>query len=323
VGEWVTADSPAEARRRAARVSGRRSTLPLRWPLDLPEPGSAGDDWAVALQTTWLEPAALEPDAAWCLPGGRASSAAANGGAFGGKSATPVTGVAERLAAEHDRPVLAMLSREDMVRVGAKRPPMAIGLRPDGSGVVRVIGEAAIEALVRSAGARVGLDLAVEVVGPEGGLRTSVDVRGAVWTELAVCAGALRRRRGHADWREVVGPSGARASAWFLDGVLHVRVTCGPPLDPVTLRSYCIGAAHMALGWVRSEGVVVDDSGAVCDLTMRSFGILRALDMPTVEVDIVDDGSEPVNGSDAVYAAVALAAWEAADWAPRWPTMRQ
>ena len=55
------------------------------------------------------------------------------------------------------------------------------------------------------------------------------------------------------------------------------------PLDEVVLRSYCIGAAHMALGWVTSEGLAVDDDGDVIDLTIRSFGILRAADMPPVD----------------------------------------
>jgi CO/xanthine dehydrogenase Mo-binding subunit len=66
----------------------------------------------------------------------------------------------------------------------------------------------------------------------------------------------------------------------------------------------------MALGWVRSEGLATDDSGEVHDLTIRSFGILRATDMPRVEVEIDQAaGGPPVNGSDAVFAAVAAAAW--------------
>ena len=72
---------------------------------------------------------------------------------------------------------------------------------------------------------------------------------------------------------------------------MHVRVRCGDPLDEVVLRSYCIGAAHMALGWVRSEGLAVDDDGAPVDLTIRSFGILRAVDTPPIDVEIEpDDG---------------------------------
>jgi hypothetical protein len=55
---------------------------------------------------------------------------------------------------------------------------------------------------------------------------------------------------------------------------------------------------------------------------MRSFGVLRAVDTPPIEVTIEPDDGEPVNGSDAVFAAVALAAWRRSGWAPRWPTGR-
>ena len=103
------------------------------------------------------------------------------------------------------------------------------------------------------------------------------------------------------------------------DGVIRVRVECGEILDPVVLRSYVIGAAHMGLGWVTSEGLAVDGDGEVGDLTIRSFGILRAADMPPVEVDLVASDHEPVNGSDAVFAAVAAAAWVVRDCPPRWP----
>jgi len=86
------------------------------------------------------------------------------------------------------------------------------------------------------------------------------------------------------------------------------------------LRSYCIGAAHMALGWVRSEGIAVDEQGVPVDLTIRSFGILRAVDTPSIEIVIEEDDGEPVNGSDAVFAAVATAAWAATGWHPTWPS---
>jgi CO/xanthine dehydrogenase Mo-binding subunit len=103
------------------------------------------------------------------------------------------------------------------------------------------------------------------------------------------------------------------------DGTVSVRVRAGRPLDHVVLRSYCIGAAHMALGWVRSEGIAVDDSGEPGDLTIRSFGILRAVDTPPIDVTIEDDPGPPVNASDAVFAAVAAAAWRAAGYVERWP----
>ena len=103
---------------------------------------------------------------------------------------------------------------------------------------------------------------------------------------------------------------------------MHVRVRCGDPLDEVVLRSYCTGAAHMALGWVRSEGLAVDDDGTPLDLTIRSFGVLRAVDTPPIHIEIEHDDGEPVNGSDAVFAAVAAAAWRHAGFPPEWPATR-
>jgi len=121
----------------------------------------------------------------------------------------------------------------------------------------------------------------------------------------------------------MVAPSGAVAHAAIHDShgdtVVSVSVRCGEVLDAVVLRSYCIGAAHMGLGWVRSEGIVVDEDGSPVDLTIRSFGILRALDTPRVEVTLEPDDGPPVNGSDAVFAAVAAAAWRTSGYQPRWP----
>jgi CO/xanthine dehydrogenase Mo-binding subunit len=122
------------------------------------------------------------------------------------------------------------------------------------------------------------------------------------------------------DVGKVRSPSGGTAEASVSGGRVSVRVSCGAPLDEVTLRSYCIGAAHMALGLVTSESLAVDDDGVPHDLTIRSFGILRARDMLPVDVEIVDDGGPPVNGSDAVFAAVAAAAWLAQGSPPEWPT---
>ncbi len=65
----------------------------------------------------------------------------------------------------------------------------------------------------------------------------------------------------------------------------------------------------MALGWITSEGLAVDDDGDVHDLTIRSFGIVRPADMPHVEVSIEPSTGVPVNGSDAVFVAAAAAVW--------------
>ena len=70
-------------------------------------------------------------------------------------------------------------------------------------------------------------------------------------------AGVARRRARTPSSRPTAPPRRRRVD----DGGVHVHVRCGDPLDEVVLRSYCTGAAHMALGWVRSEGLAVDADG--------------------------------------------------------------
>jgi CO/xanthine dehydrogenase Mo-binding subunit len=106
-------------------------------------------------------------------------------------------------------------------------------------------------------------------------------------------------------------------------GHIGVDVWAGPVLCPVTLRSYVFGAVHQALGLVWSEGIAVDDDGEPVDLTIRSFGILAARDLPDVSVRIHEDEQWPVNGSDAVFAATLAAAWAAEGHPARWPTRRE
>ena len=94
---------------------------------------------------------------------------------------------------------------------------------------------------------------------------------------------------------------------------VEVCVAAGDPLDEVVLHSYCIGAAHMALGWVCTEGLAVEpDTGDVLDLTIRSFGVIRPARTPPIDVTILDDPLPPqARASDAVFAAVAAATWNA------------
>ena len=96
----------------------------------------------------------------------------------------------------------------------------------------------------------------------------------------------------------------------------------GEILCPVTLRSYALGAVHQALGLVWSEGIAVDGAGEPVDLTIRSFGILAARDMPDVVVRLHEEDRWPVNGSDAVFVATLAAAWIADGLPARWPTRR-
>ena len=76
----------------------------------------------------------------------------------------------------------------------------------------------------------------------------------------------------------------------------------------------------MAWSWVTSESLTVDAEGQVHDLTVRSFGVVRATEMPHVSVTIEPDTGPPVNGSDAVFAAVAAALWLYLGTPSRWPT---
>jgi xanthine dehydrogenase small subunit len=304
-GGWVVAETLTEARRMAGKVQGRRTTVNPGPPLEVPD-----GEWDLTLRTSWVEPAYLETDASWCTPGGEPATPLANGGAFGGKVDSPVPEVARHLADEHGRSVRVVMSREDTVRYGPKRPPVAAGVRRDGSGIIRVVRTPGIVEAI----AAVAPSLAVEEV-DAAGPPTSSAIRGAGWVEAAVLLAATRGEAA------VVSPDGARASAEVRDdGTVAVRVACGDPLDAVVLRSYCVGAAHMALGWVTSEGLAVDDDGQVHDLTIRSFGILRAVDTPPIELEIETTSGAAVNGSDVVFAAVAAATWMHQGLPPVWPT---
>jgi aerobic-type carbon monoxide dehydrogenase small subunit (CoxS/CutS family) len=312
--EWVTGEDVAAARVAAGVVQGRRSTLDAVPPITLP-PG----EWAARLQTSWVDPAYLEPDGSWCEPGGDPSSPAANGGAFGGKRTSPVPAAARGLANELGRPVEARWSREDCARRSAKRPPVAGGMRADGTGEVRVARTDGVAEAIRLAAPGVDV-IEVDVAGPP----TSLHLRAAGWAEgvlLSVAAGAespLVEAVG--DTVAVRQPDGGQASVEVRPGSVLVRVQAGDPLDEVVLRSYCIGAVHMALGWVCSESLTVDADGEVHDLTVRSFGVLRAADMPHVEVEVVDGEGPPLPVSDAVFVATAAAEWRRQGCPSTFPT---
>jgi xanthine dehydrogenase small subunit len=312
-GQWVVGETVHDARQLAGKVQGRRTTVAASWPIALPEP-PAGAAWARTLQTTWMEPGYLEPDASWCEPGGEPASPLANGGAFGGKHTSELPAVARHLADQHGRAVRVLASREDVVRFGPKRPPLAIGMNDDGTGIAVVARTAGIADAIHGAAPRLEVR-EVDIAGPP----TSAALRAAGWAEAAVLVASL-----HPGPRDrVVTPDGAVAEAVVAeDGSIEVWVRCGDPLDEVVLRSYCIGAAHQALGWVTSEAIAVDETGEPADLTIRSFGIIRAVDMPHVTVHIEPDTGPPVRGSDAVFAAVAAAIWRRRKFPSAWPTDR-
>ena len=318
-GGWVVAGSLTEARALAGKVQGRHGTTSPEPPLTLPE-----GDWELTMRTGWVEPAYLETDASWCEPGGEPFTSLANGGAFGGKLTTDVGQVARELAYEHRQAIRVVLSREDVVRDGPKRPPIAAGVRADGSGVIRVARTEGIAEAITNIAPQFMVE-EIDVVGPP----TSVDIRGAGVAEAQILLAALAAKNAsesgdnNAHIATVTSAEGAVATVSMgADGIVRVDLRCGRVLDSIVLRSYAIGAVHMALGWVTSEGLSVDEDGMISDLTIRSFGVLRSADMPHVEVTLHEEDTEPVNGSDAVFAATAAAVWSAQGWPTDWPTGR-
>jgi CO/xanthine dehydrogenase Mo-binding subunit len=306
------AESLLEARAGADKVQGRRTTMDVVAPLPLPALPRGG----VRLATSWVEPAYLEPDASWCAPGGEPATPLANGGAFGAKMHSFAPAAARELADRFGRTVRVVYSREDCVRLGPKRPPIAA------SAVWRNGSLELVEQWIAPGAAR-GPAVSDAIRAFPFAERT-VLLEGALAEAGVERAGLARDERDRAvmlDTMAASEPTGdARASARVridpTTGALErveVRVAAGDPLDEVVLRSYCVGAAHMALGWVLTEGLAVDDAtGEVHDLTIRSFGIIRAKDTPPIEVTVVDDPGAPrPRASDAVFAAVAAAAWNA------------
>ena len=328
-GRWVLAESLHEARLVAGKVQGRRTTAEGSPPLPLPALPAGG----VRLATGWVEPAYLEPDASWCEPGGTPATPLANGGAFGGKETSAAPLAARTLADASGRAVRVVYSREDVVRLGPKRPPIAAAARFD-SGQLHLEGIVAGPAGAFTAPLpwpyeleELGTWTEQRVPGPP----TATHLRAAGLGERCVLlegalaeAGADRRAlvRDERAARVLLDtcarvPSGALAGAAVTcapDGTIErvtVRVAAGDPLDETVVRAYAIGAAHMALGWVLTEGLSVDpETGDVHDLTIRSFGVIRARATPPIEVTIVDEPGEPLaRSSDAVFAATAAAVW--------------
>ncbi len=326
--QWNLVEDLTAWRAAVGSAPGRRSSLGLTWPI---APAGGSGQTLRQLQTTWVEPAYLEPDCSWCAPDGEPASTHANGGALGGKESSALPDVVAQLASDHQVTVRAQLTREQVVRWGPKRPPMAIVAtkenadQPHGIEIAITVAETdgiadAIRAVPLPEGVRCVIT-EIAVHGPP----TSAEIRAAGWAELAVVLSSLRPDDGLIG-DLVFSPEGARASARFdAEGELWLTLDCGADPDDAgemtVLRSYCIGAVHMALGWVHSEGIAVDEQGEPRDLTLRSVGIPGSTEMPVVHLEVLppDPDALPVNGSDAVFAAVAAALWRRSDWAPRWP----
>ena len=116
-----------------ARRAGCRGATPpwrLRHPLEVP----AGATGRSRCRPPSSSPPISSPTPRGACPGAspRRPSPTAGPSAASGRRRWPRA--ARRLADEHGRPVRVVLSREDVVRLGPKRPPVAAGVRADGTG---------------------------------------------------------------------------------------------------------------------------------------------------------------------------------------------
>ena len=295
------ADTLTEASRLAKRCKDGTLAPAASWPLEVPD-GDSGRRPAVSCRRPSSSPPTWSPTP-------RGASPAANRVARGErrglrrKAHSLVTESARTLATEHGSARPGAFSREDVVRIGPKRPPIAAGMRgPTDPGTSVSAGRPAPGDLSAWVDAFTGPRA---IPGQQHPFRR--------WSTSQVSHGIGRRAeragRGVEPPEAVpmmargpipVGPIGSAQSrrpiaagpAWTArasspeggyaivaiadDGTVLVKVDAGEVLDEVVLRSYCIGAVHQGLGWVRREGVAVDASGHVLDLTIRSFGVLPA-----------------------------------------------
>ena len=62
----------------------------------------------------------------------------------------------------------------------------------------------------------------------------------------------------------------------------------GRAVNPTLCEGQIEGAVHMGLGYALSEDFPSDETGFPTNMTLRSLGILRAKDVPTIEVTLVE-----------------------------------
>ncbi len=62
----------------------------------------------------------------------------------------------------------------------------------------------------------------------------------------------------------------------------------GKAMNPVLCEGQIEGAVHMGLGYALTEDFPADELGQPTNMTLRSLGILRAKDVPTIEVELVE-----------------------------------
>ena len=238
------------------------------------------------------------------------SSSHGNGGAFGGKasgelgSVRPPAGRRARAAgarARHPRGRRAV--RPEAAADRGRHPRRRLGRGPRRAHA----GHRRRDPLGR-AGAR----------GGGGRRRRPADVGGAARRRVGGGGGAARGR-------STTGPAHGRrhraAGVRRRRSTTTARSTCVSPAATRSTRWCCAATAPAPRTWrsagSRRRGSSVDEHGAPHDLTIRSFGVLRAVDTPRIHVEIEPSrrraGERQRRG---VRRVVAAAAWARSGWAP-------
>ena len=232
-------------------------------PLDVP-PGPSGTS---PFRPPGSSPPTSSSDASWCRPGGEPASPLGNGGAFGAKLSSPAPAAARGWPTSTGGRCGCCFPGRTSVRLGPKRPPIAAGVAGRRhAGIIRVAAAPGDRGGDAARGPRPrGRSRRSSVVGPPASAR----LRAAGWAEAAVLLAAARPppkagpaggqpRPSIGSPRRTRTADGPGRSDRRRDGLAHrgveVTVRCGDPLDEVVLRSYAMGAAHMAMGWVCSRG---------------------------------------------------------------------
>ena len=309
-GGWVVGETLAEARSGAAQGAGpAHAPSTPQPPLELPA-GRLGSHAAHVVGRAGLPRDRRVVVRARRRAGVSRSPTVAPSAARSPRSVP----MRRRRAGRRARPAgrACVLSREDTVRLGPKRPPIAAGVRADGTGVMRVVAHRGIWP-PRSVRAAPTLSIEeVDVAGPP----TSIGVRGVGWVEPVVLLAVVARRRGRRRRPAAIdAPNGASAEVTVgADGALGgaCRLRAAARRDRAALVLHRCRPHGAELGHVRGRSPSTT-TGAVHDLTIRSFGVAarrrhavrRRRDRRSIR------RGEPVNGSDAVFAAVAAAVWRA------------
>ena len=294
-----SATSLEAARAAAGKVQGRRTTVDVRAAV-----ADAADcpDGGVRLATSWVEPAYLEPDASWCEPGGEPASPLANGGAFGGKEHSRR---ARRRARARRRSSVARCASSTRAKTSCASARSARRSRRPRSG-------ATVGCEIEGMSLRVWCPRrSPRAVRRRGRTRAGARSRCRVRRSAASCARSGSRSRRCSSKARSTRPASTvprspttrrcstRSSSRRREHapVRVSRSTARPDDSSVSrcasrpairsTRSCCAPTRSARRtwrsGWVLTESIAVDpDTGEVHDLTIRSFGIIRARDMPPV-----------------------------------------